>query len=544
MKPLFTLKSWTQPWTFHGRIVSIACSLLMLLATLPLGGATCNSGPQVSGLFDANSVFDAGTIILSGSPEDRRLAWVTDTAGMTWDFFGTRDVDGVPVAADHVEVSKGTTTMTLLLNGAGLVERIETVDSATGASAAAQFTYLGGRRIRIDVYDAVTQDPASPTASETVTVPESSVSPDIALKLDSVRGRKADSWREVRRKALESAMRRAIAGSEPIASAKEGAPAKEATAVIEAKATFRVKVETESGDPVTDATVAIDVTGPDRAPNVVAPHTSGGDYQAEITLAKAAELGQSIKECEKMLLIGGLTTGAILFIVGAAAGAIGTAVVTTIGTLFNFAGGATSLVSAASFIKDRYDNGGICSMIVDYIADTADGNLKVQAKIIDHKTRPEIVGASSARFTVPITAIAGGSQSVWRLGTNGGPGIVVADPASGGLSNVQVGQRTVTLTFTDTGTEDGDQVSVTRSGISAGATQTETVFQGTLTNNGISKTVTLSPGPNTITVTALNTGTLGPNTAGLAISGVVSGSSSQSWSLSTGETGVFTVVAP
>jgi hypothetical protein len=70
------------------------------------------------------------------------------------------------------------------------------------------------------------------------------------------------------------------------------------------------------------------------------------------------------------------------------------------------------------------------------------------------------------------------------------------------------------------------------------------VFSGTLTNAGVSRPITLSPGVNTIEILALNQGTLGTNTAGIAISNVVSGNASQSWGLSTLEQATFTIFSP
>ncbi|HRW51920.1 MAG TPA: hypothetical protein P5081_03480 [Phycisphaerae bacterium] len=537
----FKWKRWTNAATWQGKVICFLCIFLMGAATMPMGG--CEAAPAAFALrsfFDSATVFAIGTIIMSAIPEDARLAWVDDPAGFSWDFFGTRDAEGVPTGVDRVDATMGTQRVSFLFDGDGMVQRVESIDSDTGESAAAQVNYLPDRQAELSLYDAVTQDPSQPSATQTVTIPIDLDVPDLSGKLKHG-GEARDDWRKVRIDAFEQMRRNGILRSELAArDGKRLASAAEANPTIDVKAQFRVSVVTEDGKPVTDARVAMDLSGIDRAPNIAATHVRDGIYQGEVTLIKAGDLAANIKQCENMLTIGAGVTGAILVVLAALSAGTGVAVGALITKLLGFAGGALTFAGAANYVKNQYENQGVCSFIVDYLAGQVDGNLKVVPRIVDHPTRKEIIGATAAATIVPVTPIATGAQTLWSLN----PGIVVANEASGGLSDVSVSQRDIQFTLTDTGAEDGDEVTVEVRSVIAGTATVKEVFRGALKNAGETVNATLGPGPNTIKVTALNEGDLSPNTAGLEISHVVAGSASQSWNLLTDEEAVFTISAP
>lgn len=540
-KELFSLGRWTNANSWQGKLVCFFCIFLLGAATMPMSG--CEAAPAAFALrsfFDTATVFAIGTIIMSAVPEDARLAWMDDPAGFSWDFFGTRDADGVPTGVDRVDATMGTQRVSFMFDSNGMVQRVESIDSNTGESAAAQVNYLPDRQAELMLYDAVTQDPAQPSATQTVTIPINLDVPDITGRLRNGGAAEKD-WRQVRIDSFEQMRRNGIIRSElATREAKDHARADEANPTIDVKAKFRVSVKTEDGDPVTDAQIAMDLSGIDRAPNIAATHVRDGIYEAEVTLIKAGDLAVSIKQCENMLTIGVGVTGAILVVLAALSAGTGAAVGALITKLLGFAGGALGLAGAANYVKNQYENQGVCSFVVDFLAGQVDGNLKVVPRIVSHPTRKEIVGATAAATIVPVTPIATGTQTLWNLN----PGIVVPNEASGGLSDVSVSQRNIQFTLTDTGSEDGDEVTVEVRSIIAGTATAKEVFSGMLKNAGQTVAVTLGPGPNTVKVTALNEGSLSPNTAGLDISHVVAGNASQSWNLLTGEDGEFTISAP
>ncbi|HYG77142.1 MAG TPA: hypothetical protein VEK08_19215 [Planctomycetota bacterium] len=105
------------------------------------------------------------------------------------------------------------------------------------------------------------------------------------------------------------------------------------------------------------------------------------------------------------------------------------------------------------------------------------------------------------------------------------------------LQDILVDSDTVTLNIFDHGTEDGDIVTLTVNG--------KVVFNElSLLNVGTEKKLKLSPGVNTFVLTAINEGSLVPNTGTVLISNVIAGSSFQQYDLSTGQSGSFRVVAP
>jgi archaellum component FlaF (FlaF/FlaG flagellin family) len=110
---------------------------------------------------------------------------------------------------------------------------------------------------------------------------------------------------------------------------------------------------------------------------------------------------------------------------------------------------------------------------------------------------------------------------------------------TGGLTDVTVTQRLITITVTDNGSEiDGDTVDIVLNGSSVVAGHVLAAPPGTNFN------LTLAAGPNLLEIIALNEGAVTPNTAELAISNVIDGNAVQEWRLATGETGALTITAP
>ena len=115
----------------------------------------------------------------------------------------------------------------------------------------------------------------------------------------------------------------------------------------------------------------------------------------------------------------------------------------------------------------------------------------------------------------------------------------IAPPASGGLSDVTVSQRIITITMTDNGQEiDGDTVDIILNGAPISAAH---VLVGP---PGTNLELILRAGSNFLEVVALNEGAVSPNTAELIISHVLEGESIQEWRLATGESGSLTITAP
>lgn len=108
-----------------------------------------------------------------------------------------------------------------------------------------------------------------------------------------------------------------------------------------------------------------------------------------------------------------------------------------------------------------------------------------------------------------------------------------------GLSDVTVTRREIALTVTDNGSlVDGDTVHIRLNGITVAA---EHVLVGP---PGTEIPVTLVGGANVLEITAVNEGSVGPNTAQLSISDVSQGEPVQEWRLSVGQTGSMTIRAP
>ena len=115
----------------------------------------------------------------------------------------------------------------------------------------------------------------------------------------------------------------------------------------------------------------------------------------------------------------------------------------------------------------------------------------------------------------------------------------IAAAATGGLSDVTVGQRIVTITVTDNGQEiDGDTIDIILNG--------STVIAGhvLLAPPGTDLELILQAGSNVLEIVAVNEGSISPNTAELAISHVTEGESVQEWRLLAGERGSLTITAP
>jgi hypothetical protein len=115
----------------------------------------------------------------------------------------------------------------------------------------------------------------------------------------------------------------------------------------------------------------------------------------------------------------------------------------------------------------------------------------------------------------------------------------IVPQASGGLSDVTVSRRIITITMTDNGQEiDGDTVDIVLNGETVGAGHVLAAPPGTVLE------LVLQAGINLLEVVALNEGTISPNTAELVISHVLEGESIQEWRLATGESGSLTITAP
>lgn len=355
------------------------------------------------------------------------------------------------------------------------------------------------------------------------------------------------NWREVERAALAQGEHQVDMRSElaAIGGTKGASVVAPATPGADVSATFKTQVRTESGDPVTDAAVGFRIGGFEqiKAIRAVGSHSNQGFYQTTVTLNRAGEVTLGVTDCEKMTAIGVSATAVILALTGileaAAAGAQGTRLAQSLEFVQTVGPKGAPAIAGASYLANQYQLPDICARIFDFIGQQANRNLIVTAVILDSQSRPEIIGAESPAGIVPVTPIVVGAKTTWDLEP-----IVVADPSSGGLSDVAVGKRDVSLTFWDHGVEDGDRVSIDLTKTTNGMMETVNVFTGTLTKVHATKQIQLRRGPNTIEVTALNEGDFSPNTASLTISNVVRGSDSQKWGLVEGAKGSFTITAP
>jgi len=109
---------------------------------------------------------------------------------------------------------------------------------------------------------------------------------------------------------------------------------------------------------------------------------------------------------------------------------------------------------------------------------------------------------------------------------------------TGGLSDVTVSQRNITLTVWDHQVIDGDIIDLIVNGTYLLTNHTLVGPPGTTVN------ATLNSGNNTIIVHADNTGWTGPNTAALEISHVTTGEPSQVWSVGLNEDASLVISAP
>ena len=108
-----------------------------------------------------------------------------------------------------------------------------------------------------------------------------------------------------------------------------------------------------------------------------------------------------------------------------------------------------------------------------------------------------------------------------------------------GLSDISVSSRSIEITLTDNGSViDDDTVSVVLNG---SVLFENLVLQG---QPGTSLTLDLLKGKNTFGITAVNEGSVSPNTAEISFTDVVSGEAVQQWRLSEGETGTLSISAP
>jgi hypothetical protein len=478
-----------------GVLVAVAGIALLLGGCPPQEQPAGQTAPEPEGpkTFDSATDFEPGTVAISMIPEDTRVAWVTDEFGSAWDFFGTRTPDGEIDTVDRVEVSHGDRVLIMHYDEQGRVIRMEAYNTSTGESKALTFRYVGGDEVEVEGYEAFNAE--DPAATGTITLPASGAEATSRVL------RVSSDWRagvhRAEERALQRAMeRRELQGVKPLTHA-------EAAPITEVKGTFRVKVEEVFSEvPETDATVEFTVQGDGKDVRVIGTHTGGGVYEASVTLRKAADISQLIKECDRMAAIGKLLVDngiRVLGVVGggaaggASSGGVGTGPGAGIGLAlaelinkFKDAMGETLQAAVLTkYVSEAFEKG-TCSGVVDITANLASGNYQVSAKVIASGSRPEVVGSANSPVSVPIVQLATGQQTLWQL-----PVIDVPEPPSGGLSNVNIGARQIELTFRDTGTEDGDEVRIS---IKNGKGEERTIFTGVLTNAGETLLVILDPG--------------------------------------------------
>lgn len=126
------------------------------------------------------------------------------------------------------------------------------------------------------------------------------------------------------------------------------------------------------------------------------------------------------------------------------------------------------------------------------------------------------------------------SKPVPRPQPAGTPQSGPAPGDSGGLTSVTVSQRSITISLWDHGTVDGDEVSLI---INGAAVIPQLVLKGP--SEAFRYDVTLPSQTNRIEVKALNTGTVGPNTATISTSHVVQGKGQQVYSINQGESASY-----
>jgi len=108
-----------------------------------------------------------------------------------------------------------------------------------------------------------------------------------------------------------------------------------------------------------------------------------------------------------------------------------------------------------------------------------------------------------------------------------------------GLSDITVSSRIIEISLTDNGSViDGDTISISLNGRVLDANH---ILAGT---PGTTMSLELTQGTNTLSITAVNEGSVSPNTAEITFTDVVNGEAVQEWRLSEGETGSLRISAP
>jgi len=133
------------------------------------------------------------------------------------------------------------------------------------------------------------------------------------------------------------------------------------------------------------------------------------------------------------------------------------------------------------------------------------------------------VTAQSPDYTTPFGSTPGTTtKGTTQQGATTEPN--TQSTSSGGLSDVVVSSQTITVSVWDHGTVDGDIVNITLNGTSVAGGVTLAASPRTFTLN-------LNPGRNSISIYAVNEGTVAPNTASIKISHVTSGKAEQTYSI-------------
>ena len=359
--------------------------------------ATTPDDVEVIGSFDASSAFDAGTIALSMSPEDNRLSWLKDQSSNSWDFYGTRDANGEAASVEKIEVESTNAKMTFFYDLEQKLVRIESTNQTSGESTALQFTYLANDQMRIDGYDDISKDLVDIDATGTISIASSSNSSQKASSNTAYGYLNSGNTSKKLSKVI----------SEPI---------------TEIKSSFRTTVKTKIGELVNDATVVIDIIGPDRAPNVSASFKGNGIYESEVTLAKTAELSKVIDDCNKMVKIGRKVVDRSIYLVGLVGGAasggaggagLGVLIADMITRALDIAGETIETAVLMKFVSEAFDRGN-CAGVIDYIANIAGGNFSVNARVLKVESRPDMKPVTGTAATVPVEQIISG-KTLWSV---------------------------------------------------------------------------------------------------------------------------------
>ncbi|MGV8120981.1 MAG: hypothetical protein AB2L14_14580 [Candidatus Xenobiia bacterium LiM19] len=146
-------------------------------------------------------------------------------------------------------------------------------------------------------------------------------------------------------------------------------------------------------------------------------------------------------------------------------------------------------------------------------------------------------------FTIPKEANPGPIKAAAKVTVEGVSAIERATAnirKPSGLQDVTVSSRSVTLKIWDYSAEDGDMVDLYLNG--------SKIWGGTITNGGMSLPLSLVQGRNTVTVKALNGGTMPPdrpmNSVAISITNVIKGPAEQQYLLEPGASGSFLIIAP